>query len=450
VCLTCITRQVRSELQQLVVVEETSSKTKRRARDRLLEVAMQIARYPYDSIEAKNLVAAGHPVVLVDGCKLAGATDWSFDRLSQLIPSSFECDVYASSTPRFKYWDDVKNKSGYPFVPPTQKLGMTFSQFAEPMDQQRYLYLQTSVVAEMGDKMLQDYSTKFSLEQALLYKVIGKWDAFTSNLLLCGKQGAITPLHFDEQQNLFAQLWGRKRVRLFPPDSFSGLYPYPMGHPHDRQAQVELPSTPGSTELEREEDRVKFPGFARLVGDKAEQFVDLGPGEVLFVPQYWWHQMESLEDNTSMSWWFRDTSKASRAVSVGEDGETVVDMELVNMVAVRRNVENLISSFLSSGREVHLFLLALAAGVLRLTETEDERPSDGNKDWSWEPLAVDAARAQDVLPHVQPEWPTLLSQALSMVQMLPWFSKDASAARAFLLELVRGRFSSLDPPHTQN
>jgi hypothetical protein len=146
-----------------------------------------------------------------------------------------------------------------------------------------------------------------------------------------------------------------------------------------------------------------------------------------------------------MSWWFKDTSKASRAVSVGKDGETVVDMELVNLVAVRRNVENLISSSLPSGRDAHLFLIALASGALRLPEAEEE-----TKDWSWEPLAVDAARAQEVLPHVQPSWPTVLSQALAMVKMLPWFSQDERAARAFLFELVRGRFSSLDPPPSKN
>lgn len=50
--------------------------------------------------------------------------------------------------------------------------------------------------------------------------------------------GNITPCHYDEQQNFFTQVTGCKRVILFGPDQFENLYPYPVGHPHDRQSQV--------------------------------------------------------------------------------------------------------------------------------------------------------------------------------------------------------------------
>ena len=64
-------------------------------------------------------------------------------------------------------------------------------------------------------------------------------------MLLCGKTGFITPAHFDEQENLFVQLNGKKRVRLFHPDNWVCLYPFPIGHPCDRQSQLTLPVTPG-------------------------------------------------------------------------------------------------------------------------------------------------------------------------------------------------------------
>ena len=50
--------------------------------------------------------------------------------------------------------------------------------------------------------------------------------------------GNITPVHYDEQENFFTQVTGSKRVILFGPDQFENLYPYPVGHPHDRQSQV--------------------------------------------------------------------------------------------------------------------------------------------------------------------------------------------------------------------
>jgi len=50
--------------------------------------------------------------------------------------------------------------------------------------------------------------------------------------------GNVTPAHYDEQQNFFAQIKGHKRCILFPPDQFDCLYPYPVHHPCDRQSQV--------------------------------------------------------------------------------------------------------------------------------------------------------------------------------------------------------------------
>ena len=50
--------------------------------------------------------------------------------------------------------------------------------------------------------------------------------------------GNITPVHYDEQENLFTQLSGYKRFILFSPDQFENLYPHPVAHPCDRQSQV--------------------------------------------------------------------------------------------------------------------------------------------------------------------------------------------------------------------
>lgn len=50
--------------------------------------------------------------------------------------------------------------------------------------------------------------------------------------------GNVTPVHYDEQENFFAQIRGTKRFLLFHPDQYENLYPYPVHHPHDRQSQV--------------------------------------------------------------------------------------------------------------------------------------------------------------------------------------------------------------------
>lgn len=56
----------------------------------------------------------------------------------------------------------------------------------------------------------------------------------------CLALGNVTPAHYDEQQNFFAQIKGHKRCILFPPDQFECLYPYPVHHPCDRQSQVSI------------------------------------------------------------------------------------------------------------------------------------------------------------------------------------------------------------------
>jgi hypothetical protein len=249
----------------------------------------------------------------------------------------------------------------------------------------------------MGKNMMEEYM-RFSLEAALKFKLVGGWDAFSTNLLLCGPAGAITPCHYDEQENLFAQLNGTKRVRLFSPKAWSRLYPHPVGHPSDRQARVKLPKEPGSAKLETEKERRNFPMFesistvtfsatsgaiADLNADDApaagtgssgvysieelgEYYADLQPGEILYIPQYWFHQMEALTDNVSLSWWFKHNSQQMQR------GVHLLDPAAANLVAVRRNLERLLGDLAGGGQKAHQFFLALAAGKVPIPSVNDD------------------------------------------------------------------------------
>lgn len=81
------------------------------------------------------------------------------------------------------------------------------------------------------------------------------------------------------------------RFTLFDPKYFGALYPYPVGHAADRQSQVDLYNP----------DLTKFPKFSEAVGLQTI----LNPGDVLYLPEYWWHHVESpFEDTISLSFWF--------------------------------------------------------------------------------------------------------------------------------------------------
>ena len=99
------------------------------------------------------------------------------------------------------------------------------------------LYLQQMLNDSVGKNIVKDFlGFKWSWLTNMQKKM--NWGTLTSNLLLIGLPGNITPVHYDEQQNFFCQVAGHKRVILFHPDQFECLYPFPLYHPCDRQSQV--------------------------------------------------------------------------------------------------------------------------------------------------------------------------------------------------------------------
>jgi hypothetical protein len=98
--------------------------------------------------------------------------------------------------------------------------------------------------------------------------------------------GCRTHTHFDQDYNFFIQLVGQKRFTFFPPKDSEYLHPYPRSHPlwHKSQMDYHRPNLDRFTDYARAEAR--------------EAVVE--PGDVLYLPPYWWHHVETLS-NTSVS-----------------------------------------------------------------------------------------------------------------------------------------------------
>lgn len=105
-----------------------------------------------------------------------------------------------------------------------------------------------------------------------------------------GPSGTVTPLHCDYDDNIFAQIWGVKRIFLSPPHHDEFLYA--------REANAVLFGSPFDPESP---DFEKFP----LARQAAMIECIMQPGELLYVPAGWYHQVRALTFSLSANRWAR-------------------------------------------------------------------------------------------------------------------------------------------------
>jgi hypothetical protein len=101
--------------------------------------------------------------------------------------------------------------------------------------------------------------------------------------------------HYDMSNNMACNMVGRRRFTLFPPDQVHNLYPGP------------LEPTPGGQVVSMVDPRAPdfdlYPRYAEARA--AAQVAELEPGDVLFYPALWWHQVEALDGfNVMINYWW--------------------------------------------------------------------------------------------------------------------------------------------------
>ena len=107
-----------------------------------------------------------------------------------------------------------------------------------------------------------------------------------------------TQIHHDREHNLACVVAGRRRFLLFPPDQVNNLY---IG-PRDRAPPLSLvdPEAP---------DHTRYPRFAAALA--AASVAELGPGDALLMPRFWWHHVTSIEPiNAMVNFWWGGTERA--------------------------------------------------------------------------------------------------------------------------------------------
>jgi diketogulonate reductase-like aldo/keto reductase len=112
--------------------------------------------------------------------------------------------------------------------------------------------------------------------------------AYHSSVLRLASDDTQLWTHFDVMDNMLAQVTGRKRVVLWPPTEDENLY---VEGSSSRVAYID-----------RWND-AEFPLYRRSVHARTE--AELGPGDVLFIPALWFHNVTSIGFSVALNVFWR-------------------------------------------------------------------------------------------------------------------------------------------------
>lgn len=120
-----------------------------------------------------------------------------------------------------------------------------------------------------------------------------------------GPARTVTPLHCDYDDNIFAQVMGSKRIFLAPPHHDAYLYtreanPLLFGSPFDPEAP--------------DFDRYPLARQARMLE------IVVHPGDMLYVPAGWYHQVRALTFSLSANRWARGQPLALGGTTPADPG----------------------------------------------------------------------------------------------------------------------------------
>jgi len=159
------------------------------------------------------------------------------------------------------------------------------------MSMREYLDLSASENPDLPHRDLPPYVGNLELREL---NAMCHWPAYFDKMgpprFWLGPARTVTPLHCDYDDNIFAQVWGSKRIFLAPPHHDAFLY--------TREANPVLFGSPFDPEAP-DFDAFPLARQASIVACVVE------PGELLYVPAGWYHQVRALTFSLSANRWAR-------------------------------------------------------------------------------------------------------------------------------------------------
>lgn len=112
-----------------------------------------------------------------------------------------------------------------------------------------------------------------------------------SVMMWIGPYGCVSPLHYDPLDNAFLQFVGVKKVLMYPPGSHVGAG---LEGNQSNTSPINFEKQPL--------DLVQYP-FLEDLPPAVE--CTLHPGDLLYIPKRWWHQVRTVETSVSINAWWR-------------------------------------------------------------------------------------------------------------------------------------------------
>ena len=247
-----------------------------------------------DQIPFEQLFAAEGPIILrglVSDWSLVKAGEQSPGKAMEILQSHSSkkpVGVYIAppeAEARFFYNQDC---TGFNYQSKYLQLSDIFAQIreAENNPDHSYYYMNSLTLDNCFPGLRADNDLSFDHQ------------AFTNNQPLSkvwvGTE-SIAAAHYDVPSNLACCVLGARRFTLFPPEQIHNLYPGP------------LEPTPGGQVITmvdlKNPDFERFPRVRRAL--EAAVVVDLQPGDAVYYPSMWWHQVEALSPfNIMINFWW--------------------------------------------------------------------------------------------------------------------------------------------------
>lgn len=214
--------------------------------------------------------ANNRPVVFKQAYQHWPAASWTPEVLLQKVgEAQVEVQFGREKNPRFEL-DSLKHKKQMSFA--------DYHKLVMETESSNDFYMTANNAAKNAQAMASLYQDMLNFADDYFDESLHNSRSF----IWFGPKGNYTPLHHDETNNMFLQIYGRKKYYMLPPLQTPYLY-------NDTAVFSPLDF--------RQPDFAKYP-----LAQKATPIeVLLEPGDTLFIPVGWWHQVESLDVSISIT-----------------------------------------------------------------------------------------------------------------------------------------------------